>query len=663
MYHVRYVSTGGFAGRSMRFALDSGTLSDGNESRPGLFNPTTHKRISPAGNTFADGLRLSGWEPAPDSAGAWAPRIAILVSLLCCFMPTLSSALNQTYFVDGSSIGPSLGTAADPFHTIQEAADILEEGDTAIVKGGSEAVPTLYAERVSFDSNSNSGTAPERITVRAEPRRSVIMYGFRTDDTDYLSIEGFQITIPEFVFADDWTARNAVYIRSDNVTVNDNYIFDVPGVGIGATSSEPWHIDGLITNNHLYRCGQGIVVYGNNWLIENNEVARLVRSESIGLDADYMRAFGNDITVRHNWLHGTLPAEIGSSHVDGLQTFTDNGWFLHNLVFEGNIVSDFGQGVIMSSGAGEGLVSDIVIRNNVFYGGTIGGSYGVLAKSGVTDLLVTHNLIANMEFHGVGLSEGAYGIVKNNIFYDAGSNYWAKDELAVDGGYNILNREHFPWYKEPTDLVNVDPLFVDPGNWLGADGIAFTEDDGYKLLPGSPAIGAAIEFGVTTDIFGSTRPQPAGCPPDIGPFEDAQGEEDCGGVSASTLHVVFYRDGDESSAFISIKSTQLNAQVIEIVYTSLNVDGVPTSQTSHFTLPANTGVSWRPVADVAAEGPLGRSVPNNEIIGPDGTNVSIAGSASITGFGLAGRYVQLFNSVSIFGSSSVQYAFAHALSN
>ena len=111
------------------------------------------------------------------------------------------------------------------------------------------------------------------------------------------------------------------------------------------------------------------------------------------------------------------------------------------------------------------------------------------------------------------MSGGAAGEVKNNIFYDAGSNYWADSESSVMGGYNLLNREGGPRYKEPTDIVDVDPLFVDPDNWEGPDGIPFTEDDAFKLLPESPAIGAALEIGVYTDFFSSPRPQPAGCPP------------------------------------------------------------------------------------------------------------------------------------------------------
>lgn len=583
--------------------------------------------------------------------------LAALLSLTCLSAPTTAAALDQTYFVDKTSSGASLGTEADPFLSIQEAADILEPGDTAIVIGNNQSNPTVYAERIKFGSNSNTGTSEKGITIRAEPKRSVLMYGVETIGMDYLTVEGFQITVPEAVLADDWKAAFAIFIRSDGVTIRDNYIFDSVN-GIHVYHTLPWPLGGIIEENHIYRCSTGITVHGNDWLVLNNDIERLVNQD--GEDSDYSRAFGDGITFRGNHFHGTALAQIGSAHVDGLQTFTDNGFKLTNFLFEDNIVSAFHQGIILESKQFEGGVSNITIRNNVFDGDFVdggGGAFAVLAKWGVTNLLVAHNLIANMEIHGVFLRFGAEGIVVNNIFYNAGSNYQADTQSSLTGLNNILNREGFPNYKDPSDIVDVDPLFIDPDNWLGPDGLPFTEDDGYKLFPQSPAIDAGANTGIDQDIFGASRPQPEDCPPDIGPVEVIPliiGEDGCSGIApTSTLIVPFYRDGDGTRGFISIKNTTTSDQIVTVVYSSLNSSSGLSSQTSHFILRARVGVSWRPVADSAEEGPLGRSVPNNEIVGPDGTNVSIDGSAAITGTGLAGSYRQ---SDDTYGSS-----FAHAL--
>jgi len=131
-----------------------------------------------------------------------------------------------------------------------------------------------------------------------------------------------------------------------------------------------------------------------------------------------------------------------------------------------------------------------------------------------------------------------------------------------------------------------------------------------------------------------------------------------GAALATTLNVPFYRDSAASpniGGFIGVKNTTTVDQTITIVYTSLNASSNPESMTVTFALNANTGVSWRPVEDLSAEGPLGRTVPNNTIVGPNGTDVSQVGSAAILGVGLTGRYQQ--NNVN--GNASI--SFAHAL--
>lgn len=489
---------------------------------------------------------LPKWGAAKAVARGENLYLAALVSLSCFLVPTISAALNQTYYVDKTSAAPSLGTQAAPFHTIEEATDILEEGDTAIVAGGSEESPTLYAERISFDSNPNSGTGGARITVTAEPRRSVLMYGFETDGTDYLTIQGFQITIPAALLSADPGAKYALFINSDDVEIRDNYFFDLSGWAIRADHNAPWHARGLITGNHMFRCGVGLTIYGDDWLVEGNDVERLVRDGVLGIDTDYSRAFGDNITFRGNHFHGTLLAEIGSSHVDGFQSFDNNGWHLRNFTFENNIITDFHQGIILESGNGVGNISDVTIRNNIFDGGNLTGAFGISAKWRLTNLLVVHNLFANMDIHGVFFRFGAQGTVVNNIFYNAGSNYHPDDASSLVASNNILNREGWPYYKVPSDIVNVDPAFIDANNWLGPDGLPFTTDDGYKLHARSPAIDAGAVTGVTNDILGSVRPQPLGCPPDIGPVEflpSVIDEDGCSGVPApaSTLSVPFFR--------------------------------------------------------------------------------------------------------------------------
>ena len=119
-----------------------------------------------------------------------------------------------------------------------------------------------------------------------------------------------------------------------------------------------------------------------------------------------------------------------------------------------------------------------------------------------------------MLIHGVGFraaSDGTptTGVVQNNIFYNGGTNYW-KDTTctgcALTGGYNIITIEKNPYYKESTDLIGVDPLFI---NISGYD---------FHLQSGSQAKDKGIALtGFATDKDGIVRPQ--GSAWDIGAYE------------------------------------------------------------------------------------------------------------------------------------------------
>lgn len=352
--------------------------------------------------------------------------------------------------------------------TIQGAVDVVQDGDTVVVVGGSAESPVVYGERVSFVGSGASG-----VTVRAEPRRSVEMYGFKTRGAGVgLTLEGFRVTIPQSVIDSDWTHIYANLIDSDGVTVRDFYIEYTPWAAIYVNHAAPWPRGGVIEGNHIYGCGGGIYTFGDGWRVRDNEIERLIAWTK--RDADAMRAWGNDLRVVRNWIHGTLQAEIGLSHVDGFQTFDNGGRYLHGLVFEDNIIEDLHQGMIFADLNEPGDVDDILIRNNRFR--NLWGT-GIIVRDNVRGVRVHHNLFQNIRLKGVFARWGAEVDVSANIFQDAGSNYHGDVDSTLTGGFNILNRQSYPRYSDVTDLLDVDPML---------------DGDGYPLV-GSPAIGAAAD--------------------------------------------------------------------------------------------------------------------------------------------------------------------------
>lgn len=420
-----------------------------------------------------------------------AGLLLALTALTLSTPPT--RAQGTTYYVDNghpSASDSNPGTESEPWLTIQHAADVATAGDTVVVKAGS------YWERVVPQ---NSGTVGHRITFRAEPRRSVTMYGYYTVNASYLRIEGFNITPKPPPRG--WTENDGVFIRSDHVEVVDNYFHDIENVAIRGYWHAPYPRAATIARNTVYHAQMGMSVHGYDWVVEDNEIERLY--DYGNGDCDYMRFFGDDHVIRGNHLHGTQFSEIGSAHVDCFQTFDNNGEFVHDVVIEGNTCTDFHQG-FMGEGHYYHDVTRITFRNNVF---AHGGAWGLCVQD-ISYLTAVNNTFVDIQHHGIGVS-GSYGhhaTIVSNIFYDTGTSYWFPSGSGSTGDHNLVYGSSSPPVSGVHDLLGVDPLFVDAaaGN--------------YGLTPSSPAVDAgAWRTEVDGDLDGTPRPQGVGW--DIGAFE------------------------------------------------------------------------------------------------------------------------------------------------
>jgi hypothetical protein len=404
-----------------------------------------------------------------------------------------SFSAGVTYYVDQThpqADDSNPGTEGNPWATIQHAANIALNGDTIYIKSG------IYPERVRPQ---NSGSPGNPITFIALPRRSVTMWGFYLYNSDYLHIEGFNIT-PDISLT-DWTDQYGIFIRSNHVEIVDNYLYDWGAAAIQGYWHEDYPEDVYIAKNKIYRSQKGIGITGFRWIVDGNEVNRLY--DHGGGDCDYSRFFGDDHIIRGNYFHGTNFDEIGSAHVDCFQTFDNNGEFGHNITVDGNLCTDFHQG-FMGEAHYYHDISHITFKNNIF---AHGGAWG-LAVQDISYLTAVNNTFVDIQHHGIGLS-GPFahnGVIINNIFYDTGTSYWFPENSNSYGDHNLIYGSNDPPVSEPNDLIGFDPMFVD------------VSGNDFHLLKGSPAIESGAPLGeVTLDFDGVNRPQIAGW--DIGAYE------------------------------------------------------------------------------------------------------------------------------------------------
>jgi hypothetical protein len=162
-----------------------------------------------------------------------------------------------------------------------------------------------------------------------------------------------------------------------------------------------------------------------------------------------------------------------------------------NCVFVNNSAGYAGGGLLDGS-----AVNCTFTSNTAGYAG--GGGYVSIDNQEFVNCIMLNN---DAPLAGQTRADGGWLVLRNcNLQGSRGSGAGWNGLLGGDGGGNI----------------DADPMFVDAGNPAGADGVWGTEDDGLRLMYGSPCIDAGTAAGAPLDdILGNPRDGK----PDIGAYE------------------------------------------------------------------------------------------------------------------------------------------------
>ncbi len=414
-------------------------------------------------------------------------KSAWLIGSFVLLTPALASAAN--YVVAPNGDDAYAGDAANPWATLQHAADVVVAGDTVTVEAGDYKGFNLVT----------SGTQGAPITFSAKLGVNI------TSENDQTNLDGINI--------EDTENGNVIaYVIVEGFTVNG-----MARAGIRcAVSSHVTIRKNKMDQNQVWGILTG---FADDIVIEDNECSRSVEQHGI--------YFGNSADrpiIRRNLVWGNSDNGI---HMNGDVSLGGDG-IISDALVEANIL--YGNGMGGGSGINCDGVQDSRIQNNLIYDTHASGIslYMIDGAEPAKNNIVVNNtiLVASDGRWALNIQDGSTGNhLYNNILWNAHPSRGSID-IAADALPGFVSNNNVMLGRFTTDDSNTildlegwqsatgqdaassaaDPLFVTPG---ASD---------YHVQSASPAVdkGTATEA-PASDLEGTARPQGAAI--DIGAYE------------------------------------------------------------------------------------------------------------------------------------------------
>ena len=450
-------------------------------------------------------LFISGWVIAETILPQIFPEEAI-------------SAQGNTYYVAPGGDDSQPGTEAQPWRTIQKAADTLVAGETVYIKAGT------YAEQVIPQ---NSGSAGNYITYAAYPGDVVTIDGstislpayetglFVVEDRSYIKVSGLRI-----INAGPNDNNAGIYVdNTHHIIIENNYTYNTVSSGIGVWGGNNIILDG---NEVVLACNDGeqedITVAGTDTFEVKNNHVHDGGPGTNGGEGITIKDGARNGKVYQNHVHDIIYGERTCLYVDAWDKET------YNIDVYQNILHNCSAGISLASEYG-GLLRNVKIYNNIVYqtltNGLEIGNWGVpgVAVRPIKHITFTNNTVYNNGSTGWG--GGFFNenpdvenvVVRNNIFSQNPTSQIVNESTAIlTVDHNLIDgSQEYSYAISGTDYVTGDPLFV---NAAGAD---------FHLQANSPAIDRGSATSAPKDDFaGNPRPQD-GDRYDIGAYEVPSG--------------------------------------------------------------------------------------------------------------------------------------------
>ena len=394
----------------------------------------------------------------------------------------------KCWYVDKAATGANDGAAwASAWNELDQINWMtVNPGDHIEIAGGT------YVKRLVI---SKAGTASQRIVVEHATqagKNGKVTFDFTNTALPTNAFDGFVRVASPYVSLDgkDWglfdvTASGGMVFVLDTQTPADSFLL------------------------------KNIRVFGNA-----NDVAAA---------AIYVNS--GSLSVDHVWFGTQIGSEDHIKFTGGYNLSIQNSVFTPWISMNGSH-SDLVEGHSWD-GVHPPICGDLVFRHNLVWDSGTGGQNIVLeGENSWNTVDISYNVFKDVFQIDQGSSRGSQRI-SNNVFYGAnvgtfgGNGTWEAKNNIFDAPASNTNLvwgttpQYSLWapgtygYFAGNGNLQSDPLFLDPTNVLGADGIPFTADDGFTLRAGSPAINKGSPTIDSTDILG----RPIVGAPDIGAYE------------------------------------------------------------------------------------------------------------------------------------------------
>jgi len=433
----------------------------------------------------------------------------------CALFVACELSSGATYYVAKTGSNLNDGSQAQPWATIQKAANTVLPGDVVNVGPGD------YGELVDC---SRSAAPGQPITFRGNAAETG---GFNCRKSDYV-LQGFRFNGTN-VSMSGAISLVYVYANAHRVQVLDNYFHDANKFAIWldrgpnaiVTNSSSFNV---ISNNTFIRIDY--VTINCNGL--SNRVVRNTFQDNNG-QADCLRLWGEGHVAADNLV--TNISMVVENHTDFYQAFgpeappTTNDYnYVKNIVLERNIVVNSKLQIcqLETFDNPRGYMTNLIVRNNLFLNLPYAANVDMDGTKWYNNVFYRCNYGNGGHVFALGGTKGsAYGTaIKNNVFFDCGSGSsatgWYPTTTLIPGVSNFDIAADYNFVCGPAYAPKA--TFPSNSNGWGAEGEEAHGINGgnpqfisaatyqFQLTSGSPLINAGVLLtGFSNDIVGNQR--------------------------------------------------------------------------------------------------------------------------------------------------------------